>query len=180
MRKSEVLEAIGRSYFPEDLDNGVHTLEDAIPDVEICAFYPSFQWLDDQHRTRQDDLWLLTERALVRVRVTTVGLAAVDYMGQLDVRQESRSVEITGVSLDSVTGWASTRVEGPRARRSQATVERSLRINLTDGALGTVLEIPSPYDLDGADHNDKTEVNDRVEEFTRALIEVVAQGRAPQ
>jgi hypothetical protein len=55
-----------------------------------------------------------------------------------------------------------------------------LRISLVDGALGKELEIPYPYDLDDGDHNDKAEVNDRIEQFTDALLQVLARTRESQ
>jgi hypothetical protein len=79
MRKNDVLAAIGGAIFPRGLDDGVHTLRDAVPDVEIRAFYPSFRWIDRGKATRQDEVIVLTDRALVRCRVKTEGFSTVDY-----------------------------------------------------------------------------------------------------
>ncbi|HVM35173.1 MAG TPA: hypothetical protein VM784_07500 [Actinomycetota bacterium] len=175
MTKHDVLEAIGKMIFPAGIEDAVYTLGDAVPDMAIQAFYPSFRWIDRDARIREDVIVLLTDRSLVRCRVKTNGFETVDYLGRLDVRQESRSVEVEGISLDSIAKWIVTRLEGPRSRGGDAVFERSLRISFVDDGFGGELVLPFWHDLDEADLDDKDDVASRVERFTTALVESLTQ-----
>lgn len=176
-RKEDVLKAIGGLWFPRGISDGVHLLDDAIPDLPIKGFYPSFRWIDPETWKREDLLLLLTDLFLFRCVVTTDQFELVDYFGRIDVRQASRSVEVSAVPVHSIKAWHYTVLEGPRARGSQPERAEKLRVEFDNGGVfGDSLELPFDHDLVGADHNDKEEVMRRVQLLVDALIDVNSSG----
>ncbi len=178
MRKQEVLAAIEKMIFPPGINDAVHTLADALPDIPAYAFYPSFRWVDTASQSREDVVLLLTASSLVQCRVSTDGFEVVDYRGR-DVRQDARKVEIAVWPVNSIRRLVLGRVEGARARHSEAPFEHSTRVQFGDGGSGDAIVLPFGHDLLGADQNDKADVHERVKRFGDALLKLVAGGVRP-
>lgn len=169
IQKQGVLEAIGKMIFPAGIHDAIHTLSDALPNISIYGFYPSFRWIDRGSRSREDVVLLLSQSALVRCRVITEGFEVVDFGGR-DVRQDTRKIETELLPLNAIRHLVLRRTEGPRARHGVASSETTARIDFGDGAPEQVITLPFDHDLLDADHIDRADVTEGVTMFGEALL----------
>lgn len=175
MSKESLLESLRTMRVPFDVKDHAYLIEDALLDIPALSFYATCWWTDREAWDRRDVLIVLYGESLARYTVDTRGYEVVDVGGGVQLRYESRSVEIEFVPISGVLEVRMMKTEGRRGRFEEPADEPHLRILLDHEAFGGGLEFPIEEELEGRDRDDREAIFDRVRSFAAAVAERLAQ-----